>query len=132
MPSADSSSSISRVAVPLPFVPTTWIDGYARCGSPSSRTRACIRSRPNSFGHGESCSSQLTGERVELTAVPLELLALAVDDVRRRALHEPLVGEHPFGPRDLVLQALDLRGDVPVRLLPDGLDDGFEDPRLLA
>ena len=35
-PSASRSASIVRVAVDLPFVPTTWIAGYASCGSPSA------------------------------------------------------------------------------------------------
>ena len=58
-PSARRSCSIAIVAVDLPFVPTTWIAGYASCGSPSSASSSCIRSSPKpSRGQGESESSQ--------------------------------------------------------------------------
>ena len=42
----------------LPFVPTTWIAANARCGSPRSASRRCIRSSPKCSGHGESEASQ--------------------------------------------------------------------------
>ena len=59
-------------------------------------------------------TGRLIGESVELTAVPLQLLALGFHDARRRVLHEALVREHAFGARDLLLQALDLGCRVPV------------------
>src|SRR6185312_12011823 len=102
-PSAPSSSSTSRVVVVLPFVPTTCTAGKARWGSPSSARRACIRSRPNSSGHGVSVSSQLTlsAEGIELASVAGELLAFAIDHFGRRVLDEALVAEHAFRARDL-------------------------------
>ena len=60
-PSASRSCSIVTVAVDLPFVPTTWIAGYASCGSPSSASSARIRSSPKpSRGHGLIASSHST------------------------------------------------------------------------
>ena len=53
-PSARSSAAIVRVAVDLPFVPTTCTDGNARCGLPSASRSARILPRPNSSGHGDS------------------------------------------------------------------------------
>src|SRR5207247_7863634 len=120
-----------RVAVPFPFVPTTWIDGYASCGWPSSRSSARMCSSPNSSGHGLSDSIQLVAESVELTAVALQLLALGLDDVRRRVLHEALVREHPFRARDLLLQAGDLGGRVAVAAAAPGLHDRLEDASAL-
>src|SRR5919204_6906566 len=89
-----------------------------------------MRWSPNSSGHGDSDSSQLTGESVELTTVPLQLLALGVDNVGRRPFHEALVREHLFRTVDLTAQALDLRGCVAVRLDAFRLDDRLEDARL--
>ena len=44
LPDACSTAAIIVDVEPLPLVPPTWIVGYARCGSPSSRrTRACDR-----------------------------------------------------------------------------------------
>ncbi len=57
-PSASRSASIVRVAVDLPFVPTTWIAGYASWGSPSAASSVRIRPSPNSFGHGLREASQ--------------------------------------------------------------------------
>ena len=57
-PSASRNASIVRVAVDLPFVPTTWIAGYASCGSPSAASSVRIRPSPNSCGHGLRESSQ--------------------------------------------------------------------------
>ena len=54
---------------------------------------------------GESDSSQSRAERIELAAVALELLALGLDDVLGRALHEALVGKHPLGAGDLARAA---------------------------
>ena len=60
-PSESRSCSIVIVAVDLPFVPTTWIAGYASCGSPSSASSARIRSSPKpSRGHGLIASSHST------------------------------------------------------------------------
>src|SRR5262249_32804298 len=86
-----------------------------------------MRSSPNSSGHGDRLSIQLTGESVELTTVPLQLFTLSLDDGRRRILHEALVRQHPLGARDLLLQPLDLGRRVPVPAAASGLDDGFED-----
>src|SRR5919106_4583623 len=131
-PSSRSSCSIVIVAVDLPFVPTTCTAGYAFCGSPSSASRASMRSRPNpSWGQGESESSHATaeaspprwlailalGENGQLAAVALELLALRVDDRGRRVLDEPLVRQHALGTRDLLAQAHDLRVAVAVDTL---------------
>ena len=59
--SVSSSCSIVTVAVDLPFVPTTWMAGYASWGSPSSASRARIRSSPKpSRGHGLIASSHST------------------------------------------------------------------------
>ena len=55
-PLASRSASIVRVAVDLPFVPTTWIAGYASCGSPSAASSVRIRPSPNSCGHGEEAT----------------------------------------------------------------------------
>src|SRR5919198_5329453 len=108
------------------------MDRYARCGSPRSRSKARIRSRPNFSGHGESASSQLTGESVELTAVPRQLLTLGGDDVLGSIRHETVVGEHPLSPGDLLPEPLDLGGRVAIRLLPLRFHDGLEDASLLA
>ena len=60
-PSESRSCSIVTVAVDFPFVPTTWIAGYASCGSPSSASSARIRSSPKpSRGHGLIASSHST------------------------------------------------------------------------
>src|SRR5581483_7441560 len=85
-PSPASSASIIRVVVDLPFVPTTCTASYSSCGSPSRRSRSRIRPRPNSAGHGLSDSTQ----EVELTSVARELVALGLDDVRRRVRDEAL------------------------------------------
>src|SRR5439155_15110118 len=131
-PSARSSAAIVRVAVDFPFVPTTWIDGYARCGSPSARTNSRIRSSPNSSGHGESDSIQLVAESVELTAVALEFFALGFDDIRRRFLDEALVREHLLTALYLVAQPLDLGGCIAVSLHAFRLDDRVEDSRCVS
>ena len=126
-----------RVVVDLPFVPTTCTPDSPACGSPSAASSARIRSSPKpSRGHGESASSQATcvslAEGVELAPVPLELRALGLDHVGRRVRDEPLVREHPLGPRDLLREARPLGLDVPVRLAPLGPDDGREDPPLVV
>ena len=115
-PFARRSAAIIRVVVDLPFVPTTWIDGYVSWGSPSSASSARIRSSPNSSGHGESPATQsVAGDRVELAAVPLELLPLGLDDVGGRVGGEAVVGEHLLGAGDLAAEPLALRLDVAVR-----------------
>src|SRR5215475_6318398 len=94
------SASVRRVVVDLPFVPTTWIAWKRSCGSPSTRRSARIRSVPKpSAGHGLSDSTQ----RVALGKVLRELLALGSDRLGRCVRHELLVGEHPLGPVDLLL-----------------------------
>src|SRR4051812_4973865 len=99
----------------LPFVPTTCTAGKRRCGSPSAARSARMRPSPNSSGHGDRPSSQAissaVAERLELAAVALELLALRLDDLRRRVLHEPLVPEHLLRAGDLLPQAVSLRVD---------------------
>src|SRR6185437_15996689 len=132
-PSPRSSAAVSRVVVDLPFVPTTCTEGKASCGSPSSASSARMRSSPNSSGHGERPATQsVAGNRIELAPVACELLALRVDDLGRRVLHEPLVGEHLLGPRDLAVQPLALRVDVAVRALARRLHHDLEDPLLVA
>src|SRR5215211_1615196 len=99
---------MSRVVVDLPFVPTTCTAGNASWGSPSSASSACIRSSPNSSGHGESPATQSVGDGIELAAVARELLPLGLHDVGRRLGDEALVREHPFRPRDLGAEPLAL------------------------
>src|SRR5947208_16863651 len=92
-----------------------------------------MRSVPKpSAGHGLSAASQSVADCVELTPVSLELLALGVDDVRRRARGEALVGEHALGARDLLLESCDLRIEVAAVVLRGlGQDDGGEGPLLV-
>src|ERR671934_623577 len=90
-----------------------------------------MRSRPNSSGQGESDSSHSTCERIELTAVAVELLALGGDDVLGRLGDEALVREHALGALDLRAQPLDLGVRVAVRLRAVRLDDSLEDPLLV-
>src|SRR3954453_3143936 len=109
------------VAVVLPFVPTTWTAGKDSCGSPSSASRRCIRSRPNSSGQGVRASSQavaLSTERSEIAPEPRQLVAFRLDDLGGRVRGEALVREHPLGASDLLLQARDLGVGVAVRLRP--------------
>src|SRR5947207_1043693 len=132
-PSRWRNAAARRVAVDLPFVPTTWIAGQARCGSPSSASKARILPRPNSSGQGESDSIHSVCEGIELAPVPGELLALGLDDLGRRILDEPLIGEHLLRPLDFLAEAVDLGG----RAFAVGLHalrphDGREDPLLVA
>src|SRR5688500_116884 len=94
-------------------------------------------SRPDSSGHGESDSTQAVAvssaaDRVELTAIGLALLPLRLDDRGRRLPAEALVGEDVLGAGDLLLQALDLRPGVAVRLYPGGFHHRFEDAEVVA
>src|SRR5918992_1836855 len=98
-----------------------------------------MRSRPNSSGQGLSNSTQavaepvlLAADRIELTTVPLELLALRLHDLRRRPLDEPFVGEHPLAARDLLLETLDFCLRVAVGLHPLRPDDRLENSELVA
>ena len=60
-PSESRSCSTVTVAVDLPFVPTTWIAGYASCGSPSAARSDRMRSSPNPpLGQGLMPSSHAT------------------------------------------------------------------------
>src|SRR5436305_9559063 len=43
-------------------------------------------------------------QRLQLGPEPLQLLALGLDDLRRRLVHESLVGELALGPFDLSLE----------------------------
>jgi hypothetical protein len=62
-----------------------------------------------------------------------ELLALGLHDVGRGVLDEAFIREHLLRPFDLLAQSIDLGGGVPtVDLRPLRLDDGGEDPFLLA
>ena len=70
-PSARSSAAIVRVAVDLPFVPTTCTERNARCGSPSASSSACMRPRPNSSGHGDSDATHSVWPSCELAVVVL-------------------------------------------------------------
>src|SRR5439155_3258091 len=130
-PSRRRNAAARRVAVDLPFVPTTWIAGNARCGSPSSARSARIRPRPNSSGQGERDSSHSSAEGIKLAPVPLQLLPLRLDHVRRRVRHEALVGEHPLGAGDLPAEPLALSLDVAVRLDASRAHDRLEDPPLV-
>src|SRR5215468_3896920 len=95
-----------------------------------------MRSVPKpSAGQGLSAASQSVADCVELTPVPLELPALGVDDVRRRAGREALVREHPLGTRDLLLEASYLGLEVlraAVALGALGPDHRGEDAVLVA
>src|SRR5438270_10588016 len=97
-----------------------------------------MRSSPNSSGHGLSEATHsvalacLVADRIQLTTVALELLALGFDDLGGSLRGEALVGEHALGSGDLRAEPLPLGFDVAVRLDPLGLDDGFEDPQVVA
>src|ERR1700704_2908876 len=103
-----------RAAVDLPFVPTTCTASNERCGSPSRSSSATMRSVPKpSVGHGLSDATQAvpspapsslrrSADGIELAAVPLELLALAVHDLGRRVRDEALVREHRLGACELL------------------------------
>src|SRR5438552_17163450 len=98
-----------------------------------------MRSRPNSSGHGLSEATQsvagvatLAADGIELPTVARELVALRLDHVGWSLRDETVVGEHALGPVDLLLEPLDLRGRVAVRLDPLRPDDGFEDPQLVS
>ena len=61
--------------------------GRPAAGRRAPASSACIRSSPNSSGHGESPATQsVAGNRIELTSVARELLPLGLDDVGRRLL----------------------------------------------
>src|SRR6185503_13569099 len=131
-PSRARNAAARRVAVDLPFVPTTWIARNARCGSPISASNACIRPRPNSSGHGERDSNHSSGEGIELATVALELLALGLDHLAGRVRDEALVGQHPLRAGDLAPQPRGLGLHVhAVRLGALRLDHGVEDALLL-
>src|SRR5215468_9191591 len=96
-----------------------------------------MRPSPNSSGQGERLSSQATPlsavERLELTAVALELRPLAFDHLGRGLLDEAIVREHRLRACDLFQEALALGLDraVGARPLPLRLDDRLEDPLLV-
>src|SRR4051794_23261858 len=92
-----------------------------------------MRSSPKpSFGHGLSDSTYSRADGIELPPVARELLALGLDDVRRRVPDEPLVREHVFGAGDLLLQPLDLGRRIAVARPLCGPHDRVEDPPFLA
>src|SRR4051794_14525801 len=96
-----------------------------------------MRSSPNSSGQGESPATQSVAgrsetERVKLATVALELVALGLDDLRRRVGDEPLVREHVLGPGYLLFEPCAFSVDVSVDLLPLRLHDHVEDPLLVA
>src|SRR3954451_7591481 len=102
--------------------------GNRSCGSPSSRSRARIRSVPKpSVGHGERDSTQ----RVALSKVLRELLPLGFDRFRRGVRNELLVGEHPLGSFDLLLDSRPPGLDV-AWAAPRRAHDGLEDPLRVA
>ena len=72
----------SRVAVDLPFVPTTWTAGYRSCGSPRAASSACMRSSPKP-------SSRPGAEPGE------------PGDVVRHGLEPPSAARSPDGPRSV-------------------------------
>src|SRR5262249_53181629 len=102
-----------------------------------------MRSRPKpSTGHGDSeathsaaviregASVRVT-ECGKLAPVAVELLALRLDDLRRRAIDETRVGEHPLCARDLLAEPLAFGLDVAVCLGPIGSHHGREDTRVV-
>src|SRR5215467_4196467 len=96
-----------------------------------------MRASPNSSGQGERLSSQTrlsAFEGLELTAVPLELGPLGVDDIGRRLLDEALVREHRLRARDLLPQPLALGVDGVVVACGAALrlHDRVEDALLVA
>src|SRR2546423_9083278 len=132
-------AAIVRVAVDLPFVPTTCTARNERCGFPSRASSASMRPRPKpSAGHGLNPATQsvfASGsavECIELPPVALELLPLGRDDVLGCVRDEPLVAELLLGAGDLLPEALPLLFHIAVRLLALGLDDRVEDPLLVA
>src|SRR3982751_2431339 len=93
-----------------------------------------MRPSPNSSGQGVSDSSQpmfSAAEGIELAPIAGELLALTLDDVRRRVPDEALVSEHPFGACDLLAQTLALCLRVSVHLHTFGPHLRLEDPPLV-
>src|SRR4051794_5613482 len=133
-PASVKSASIIRVVVDLPFVPTMWIAGKRVCGLPSRSSSASMRSSPKpSAGQGLRLATQLVADCVELTPVALELLALGLDDVRRRPRGERLVREHALSPLDLALEPRDLLIEVAAVLLRAlRLGDRVEDALLVS
>src|SRR3954451_3115294 len=118
----------------LPLVPTTWMDRKRVCGEPRTVSSRRMRSRPKRMPNSSSdsrwssaCSSvQLMSwysrQRLQLLAQARELVALALDDVRRRALDELGVAELALGAPDLRVEALARRGGAPRgRLDVDGV-----------
>src|SRR5205085_5575698 len=92
-----------------------------------------MRSSPNpSLGQGLSDSTSSVAESIELPPVARELFPFGVHDVGRRVLDEAVVGEHPLGARDLLAQALDLRGGVAVARALRRPHDRLEDAQLLT
>src|SRR3954466_15928417 len=107
-------AAIIRVVDDLPFDPTTWIEAKRRCGMPSAVISLCIRSSPNRMPNSsrprryssawralQAMCSGVLAEPVEAAAVLLELGPLALDDIGRSLVHEPVV-------RELGLQARNL------------------------
>src|SRR5215207_7217435 len=67
-PAAARCASIVLVAVDLPLVPTTWIEGYFSSGWPSVSSSIRMRPRPNSSGHGSSDATQSAPDGIALHA----------------------------------------------------------------
>src|SRR5882672_11378319 len=124
-----------RVAVDLPFVPTTCTEGNARSGLPSSSSSARMFSSPNSSGHGLRLATQAVfaspAEGIELAPVALELLSLGGHDLGRRIRDKLLVREHLLAATDLLEQPRALGIGVAGRLVTFRFDDGVEDPLLV-
>src|SRR5689334_19446553 len=92
-----------------------------------------MRSSPKpSTGQGERDATQSVADGIELAPVALELLALRVDDRRRRVRHEAIVREHRLGALDLLAQARTLGLHVAVRLHALRLEDRVEDATLVV
>ena len=109
-PCAHASSAATRAAVPLPFVPVTWIDGYVSCGSSSSvasariarqvghhaALRAVPRARRRLPGSSTRSAAELGELGHDLVVLLRELgllLPLRRHDVVGRLRQEPFVRE---------------------------------------
>src|SRR5206468_11651073 len=91
-----------------------------------------MRASPKpSFGQGLSDSTYSRADGIELPPVARELLALGLDHVGWRVLHEVVVREHSLGARDLFLEPRDLGSGVAVARSRGWFDDRVEDPPFL-
>ena len=139
---AREQASIVRVAVDLPFVPTTCTAGSAlrlpELGEQrphplepellrprASATRSTRLPSPPAAQPARRAPRARAGSGRASRAPPPRPPCGALRD-------EPLVREHPLGARDLAAQPLDLRARVAVRPAAVRAHDGLEDPPLVA